>query len=192
MLTAFLLLVPAIVPSEGGKQWGPRYLLITVPMIAVLAGAQLRRIDGAVGRVAAVTAVLAAIGWGTYVNGVDGARRLAVDYRDRVAPALDVVSSDPAQLVAVSDQFIGMELAAAWDEKRFFLTPSGAELVRLATAAVTHGHDRFLFLAVEPLPGAWRWAGDGGTIELRMTSLGQRGDYFVHQATIRRLSAPKP
>jgi hypothetical protein len=191
-VAAFVLVVPAIVPSEGGKQWGPRYLLVTVPAVAVLAGVQLRRLGDSRFRPVYAATVVAAVVWGAFVNCVDGPRGLTVDYRDRVAPALDFVSSDPTRLVAVGHQFIGQELAAAWDEKRFFLTPTGAALTRLATAAIAHGHDRFLFLADDPVPGAWRYAADGTMIELRMRTLGVRGAYVVHEATVRRVPTAVP
>lgn len=108
----FLAAGALLLPTPGGKQWGPRYLLVLVPAAAAVAGSlaaglKLRSPAGA----AIALLLVAAVTAGVWVNTVVGARRVGEDYAHRVAPLLSFLEAQPSP-VAVTHQWIAQDLAS--------------------------------------------------------------------------------
>jgi hypothetical protein len=149
---SFVVILSFLFATDGGKQWGPRYLLILVPMLTLLAARLLAAMwDGASGwaRVprGIVTALFAAaLAAGAWINAVGGARDLADDYAHRILPALRVIRRAPARVVVTDNMFVVMELTATFADKRWFTIHAGRpeELAFLAAAMHAAGEARLL------------------------------------------------
>jgi len=149
---AFVLGVAVVLPSlqfggDGGKQFGPRYLLVmfpiaclglalTVPVLWERASSMVR---------AAIGVVLAlACGAGVWLNSMAGAKDLASDYRSRVVPLIEVLQANPSETVVVSHQYVAQELASQFGAKQFLLAPNEGALEQLVPALLEKGQARFL------------------------------------------------
>jgi hypothetical protein len=176
--------IPFVVPSEGGTQWGPRFMLALVPLVALLAALLLASPGGR--RFSRGAFVLTALA-GAVLNCGIGVTTLARDYRERVLPALRGVRERPEELVVVSHQFVAQELSAAMADRAFLRCETDADMERLAPRLREHGVSSFLFiLAVydpDPVPGELTWNADGVKIMARL--LDRFGDhYFIYAARV--------
>lgn len=149
LAAALVLLTPLLVRSAGGRQWGPRYLLAVVPMLALCGGWVLR----AAGRQRRAAFLLGGVlcAWGTWTNLVEGTRYLAATHARRLEP-LAVVGADPAQVVAVARDSISLSLAPLFERKTLFLTERGSELRGLARGLQAQGQRRLLLLCHASYP----------------------------------------
>jgi hypothetical protein len=181
--------IALIVPNEGGLQWGPRYALAIVPLVCWGVGLAWDTASRAVGpteRRWLVAAAVVLVGYGVWLNGWNGTRELARNYRERVQPAIERVRRSEIDQVVVADQFIAQEMASLMGDKRFYLLSEqgeqvGAQLAQLAQMFHEAGRRRF-FLIVALYAGSVnfpdevslerapvRWAGK---------LLGRFGDFY--------------
>ncbi len=143
------LVTPVLVRSAGGRQWGPRYLLVAVPMLALCGGAVLR---AAGRRRRAVLLLAAALGaWGAWTNLVEGTLYLAGTSARRLEP-LAVLGADPVQAVVVARNSIALSLAPLFESKAMFQVRRGSELRGLARGLQAQGQRRFLLLCHASYP----------------------------------------
>ena len=106
----FLAAGALLLPTPGGKQWGPRYLLVLVPAAAAVAGSLAAGLELRSRAGAAIALLLAAAAAeGVWVNTVVGTRRVEADYAQRVA-LLEFLEAQPSP-VAVTHQWIAQDLA---------------------------------------------------------------------------------
>jgi hypothetical protein len=192
LLTLGALFTPVVSllwPMGGGRQWGPRFLLIVVPVAALLAGLAVERMRALSPPpvrwlVLGVVAVTAALGFAR--NTVAGGDRVVRDTMSRVQPALEYVMKSDAPLVAVSRQWISQDLAAALDRRTFFLTPTFADLARLAAALAKRNVTGFVYLALpgEPAPPPLGLGGDGQDGRVVFSARRDLGQYAVYEARI--------
>jgi hypothetical protein len=152
LAVAYLLGVVLMLPSTGGKQWSPRFLLVLVPMTCVLAGialdAGLRGGRGSF-RVGMLTAFGVLLFLGGWRNTIRGSADLKHGYARRAA-ALSAFRSLPSRNIAVSHQFISQQAEALLGDKDLFLTKSGRDLRMLAQTLATRGETSFAFVC-DPL-----------------------------------------
>jgi hypothetical protein len=146
---ALVLLTPLLVRSEGGRQWGPRYLLVVVPMLALCGGWVLRAARS--GRAGAYLLGGALCAWGAWTNLVGGTRYLLDNSSRRLEP-LAVVGADPVETVAVARDSISLALAPLFESKALFLTARGSELRALARGLQAQGQRRLLLLCHASYP----------------------------------------
>ena len=139
MLACFLVLaisiplIALIVPTIGGKQWGPRYLLVLIPWGAVAAGFVVEAVvqhRTLLVKASASLILVLCLAQGARVNTYHGTRFLAADYRFRILPALRLIEKQPQQFVMVTHQFIAQELAALVDKKSILLVDSEEEILQ--------------------------------------------------------------
>jgi hypothetical protein len=151
---AFCLAVPVLARHEGGRQFGPRFLLVVFPLSALAGGLLLRdsfRDAGRAGRVALAAAALVLVGWGVRANSVEGERHLRVNYARRQLSHRAVRDAAPRS-VAVSTEFVAQQLADLAGPKDFFLTRRAVDLKILARELSRHGQDRFLYVCYPQYP----------------------------------------
>jgi len=158
----FLVVVSAIAPNLGGKQWGPRYMLLLVPPMAWFTGwmwDEASRRLGLIERRSVVALALAALGYGVLVNLFGAYQALAADYSNRILPAIEAIRAENVEVVATIDPFATQELAALALENRLFAVLSPSEegppekpITDFADALFAAGRSRFLL--VMPGPGA--------------------------------------
>jgi len=119
---SFLGAVLAITPTWGGAQWGPRQLLLLMPMLALLA-AGFGPISSASGRVAlSAVLLLAAISLGVQAGGV----KFLAEVKGKYVNMVDNYSllTEPGAVIA-SDQFFLQEvLAPIYYQRCFFYLAS--------------------------------------------------------------------
>ncbi len=152
----FALSVPLIVPpGAGGKQWGPRFYLVLVPLLSVVMAEQLKagRFHAWARRLALVGAGIVLL-LGFQLNTVNGAFRsfqqgqsisLPASYIP-IAPALETLQQQPIPWIAASHEFVAQQLWSALPEKTFFLAETIAEVKQLATALIAQNEAEFLYV----------------------------------------------
>jgi hypothetical protein len=196
----YVLLLPAILPppeqaGDGGKQWGPRFLLVTVPMLCAAAALVARRaaeVPSRAWRAAAASAFLAVLALGVWENAWVGSRALRQDYAGRMLPLQRFLRADPSRVVAASDQFAAQEMTGLLDQKRFFFVKGPEDLERLGAAALRHGEGRFLFLSDQVVEGAGPFQAGGSGYLLSVSPIGRYGwRYVAHEVRVRHV-APVP
>ena len=151
-LAIFALVAIALVPNQGGKQEGARYLMHALPVLWLIVGLQWQRATTRSDPSARVfrAAVLAALAAGVFLHAWQGTRDLARDYALRIRPALASLRSVDSRFVAVEHQWIAQELASAFGEKLFFRVRNDASLDRLARALAERGVPHFTLIGYEP------------------------------------------
>jgi hypothetical protein len=186
----YLLVVPLILPNDGGLQWGPRYLLILSPIVcaaAAIASSVLWEGLSSPAKVALAGGIVAAIAAGGLVNSYGGARALEQNYARRVFPAIEALRSDPARVIAVSSQYIPQELAALSQEKAFVLVDNAETLTQVAEAAHRHGLDRLVLLtwpAHIVIRGTRILTTTAGARSVSVAPTGSFGSYRFHEVVV--------
>ncbi len=143
--------VPFLVPDWGGKQWGPRYLLVVIPLLVFACSYQLhtamthRRapVRWVYGAVFLVTLAL-----GVARNTYQGPLHLVRDYRERVRPALERLRRSDTGYIAVSNQWYALELTALCDERAFFWPRKPRDEMTLARRLRENGVTEFLYVTI--------------------------------------------
>ncbi|MBE9067502.1 hypothetical protein IQ260_12620 [Leptolyngbya cf. ectocarpi LEGE 11479] len=162
----FALAVPLIIPpGAGGKQWGARFYLILIPLMALIGGIYLNQMLSQRRRwqhylvLSGLTLVFLA---GAYLNVYNGA---VVSYRDRdtnstslrhnyqpIATAIAAISEHSSPYIAMSHQFVAQQLWAAMPDKTFFLTESTSDVRQLAEGLYQQGKAQFLYICYPHRP----------------------------------------
>lgn len=142
------LVVPAIIRTPGGRQWGPRFLLIVFPLVC-LAIAPLFEIMSAerrrwLRRLGYATVGAAAL-LGVRTNTLDASTYLFKNYAER-ALSLRAVEVSASQHVAVSNESVALQLASLMGPKQFLLTRRATDVRDLARRAASAGQLRFLYV----------------------------------------------
>lgn len=187
----FIPVVSLIWPMGGGRQWGPRFLLIVVPVAALLSGLalhRLRTLSPRLGFGIGIALLAGAVGLGFVRNTVRGGDRVIRDAATRVLPALQYVRRAEEEVVAVSRQWISQDLAAALDRKVFFLTPTFADVARLAAILERRDVREFVYLALpgEPPPPPLRFEASTGPGQVGFSPRRVLGQYVAYEARIVR------
>jgi hypothetical protein len=177
-----LLTVPFVLPVAVGLHWGPRYLLVLMPLLSLLLALLLPALAALPRRhrLALGWALAAALVFGVWKNGVDGTRQLVDNYRHRVWPALAELRAAPDRVVVVNDQYCSTDLAALLADKPFLLVHGAEELGDLASVLARRGQSRFLFVVFpfQPMPPRFAW----GPPERHTACAvrGQRGQFLLY------------
>jgi hypothetical protein len=186
----FIPVVSLLWPMGGGRQWGPRFLLIVVPIAALLSGLAVERMRALSSRPLQWLgiAVLAGMAWlGLVRNAVSGGDRVVRDTASRVLPALEHVQRSDSEVVAVSRQWISQDLAAALDRKVFFRATTFADLAHLAAALERRNVSGFVYLSLpgEPSPPPLRFGSVGErTGRVAFSRRQEFGQYTAYEARI--------
>jgi hypothetical protein len=197
----FLLTVPLVLygperHGHGGKQLGPRFLLVAMGLLSVGAAGFLQRLWPALGtaRRALLGLVLAVpFAMGVSRNTVQGARELREDYAGRVLPVLERLREGTAP-VLVTDHFITMELATLARRRPFVLARTNAQLDRIVRAAARAGVERLTLVGYVGyrLDATWSVASPEGPIHVRAAWRGNLGHYALHDVEVRREGSGAP
>ena len=162
----FAIGVPLIVPpGAGGKQWGPRFYLILMPLLSLVLAEQLRphffrrwaRL-----LVIALSTIVLILGielntfhgaFNTYEDGPS--KSLAANYLP-IAPAISALKEEPIEWIGMSDQHVAQQLWSALPEKTFFRTETVDKLKQLAAVIASQNENAFLYVCYPhkecPLP----------------------------------------
>ncbi len=191
-LVALVALV-VMVPNDGGKQWGPRYFLTLVPLVALCIGGREPRGPGRVGTLTTLVVAGCCVA-GVGVNAVAGSSHLVRDYRDRVAPALAYLRHDPHRVIAIAPQFVAQEFQALFSRAWIVKTAGVDDFHRLARALDAQGIHRFTYVcfANRVMPGEMRVATAGGQVRITTDAPIKRGWFLIYDASVRRVEPSSP
>ena len=206
MLLLFVLAVPLIIPpGAGGKQWGARFYLIVIPMLALVSGIYMNHILAdrhGWQRYIALGSLVAVFLAGVYLNVYYGT---AASYRDRttnsvslrhnyesIAPAVAAIEQHSSSYVAMSHQFVAQQLWATTPEKTFFLTKSTLDVKQLARGLHQQGYENFLYVCYPHRPcntpeeSSERLAVSlsAAPLQLQFSAIGTFGKYPLYDVTI--------
>jgi len=191
LLAAFLLVLTlfCLALFSLGKRWGPRYLLILMPIISWLGTLMLDatlRILRAGWRYAGSALFVLLFILGTYRNTYLGTVSLRDDYGERVLPALDLVQQHESRVVAVARQWISQELEAASDRKPVFRIQESEDLTTLGAGLFDQWHSGFLHLTLDyqERPTDLQFLSDDRHLMIKSGELGQYGSYLACEAAI--------
>ncbi|MGB8952584.1 MAG: hypothetical protein WCC06_07945 [Candidatus Aminicenantales bacterium] len=181
--TTFLLLAPFTLPNIGGRQWGPRYFLVLLPIFILLAAYFLELIFASEKKFQKFT-LLAVFFitsfFGIYKNSILGTEQLVDNYRHRIKPALDFVRQNKNDCVIVNHQYIAQELEAAFDSKHFFCLSTGSQLPFLVSKIQERGYSHCLFISYRRLK-IGLLPGEFPLVDIQSHFLARYGDYDLYE-----------
>lgn len=197
LLGLFMCATARIVPNEGGYQIGPRFLFAGLPLLIVACGVvwmELDRVAWKWVKPAALALVLLAGAVGAKRSAFDGTRFLAASYRERVAPAIQLLQSREEGIVAVHHAAISAELASQIGPKTFFQVRDREQLDRLIDALRVRNVDRFVYIAFgDPRHEEDSPLRHANGLPLQIEPLGRRGEHFYFYIVyLREMVASRP
>jgi len=146
----FPLAACLVLPNDGGRQIGPRYLLGAMVPAALATAQWFDRASGLpvrLGLPIRATVLLAAVA-GIAVTSAS-ALQLASDYADRVAPVLETVQADGDRPIVVDLDWTALEIAHAADRRPMLRVRDAAALDRVRAAMQANGVTGFLYVAMK-------------------------------------------
>ena len=179
----------------GGKQWGPRFLLILVPIVSLLAVKELAYIKMSTSRIyrhIGISIISLCLFFGIYKNTYLGTEYLQKNNRE-VSPAVQFLDQDTSKVIAVSHQFVAQALeASVSSDKLFFKVQNSQDLAKLGTALVEQGKKKFIYICYPyrlcKLPEemeAIELTVKNQSYEINLSKLGKFGKYPIYQATVK-------
>jgi hypothetical protein len=187
-----------IAPDEinvGGKQWGPRYFLILVPVISLLAVEQFQSIQEihSQGReYLSIFTIIFLLILGIYKNIYLGTLDFSKKYQ-KIAPAIQILREKTDKFVAFSHQHAAQVLEAPLKgEKLIFRVEDSQALLKLGTALVKQGETKFIYVCyphrkcqvVAGNSSKYPFTLDNQQFEIALIYLGTFGKYPIYQASI--------
>ncbi len=196
----FALSVPLIVPPGiGGKQWGPRFYLILMPLLSLVLAEQLRSgFLRAWGRRLLILAAAVAIALGIQLNTINGAFAkfndgsnisLRANY-EPIAVAIAAFEQQPIPWLAMSQEFVAQQLWSALPDKTFFRAETIGQVKQLAAALVEQNESEFLYVCyphrecLVPKTAGNDLSLDDGVHRLNLMFLENYGKYPVYKVEI--------
>ncbi|HEY6881584.1 MAG TPA: hypothetical protein VI299_26340 [Polyangiales bacterium] len=140
LLLSSLLAIPLVVPNDGIRQIGPRYLLLLIPLIALIAAHALP--DARWYRVAFACTVLL----GVRFDVVRASRELLRDYDQARIPALTWLQQAPQSVIVVERQETAHELASLFASKHVLRADDGPQLAALSDRLRAEGRPSFVLV----------------------------------------------
>ncbi len=145
----FICIVPILLPSDGGKQWGPRFLLLLVPLLNLLAILALNftlsiKKFGFKYISSAIFAALFVIGF--HINIYLGTTYSYLENNAEAFDVLDFLRKDSNQVVAVAHQYVSQTFESVFNEKIFFLTKESDDVSQLIQAINQQGYEKFIYI----------------------------------------------
>jgi hypothetical protein len=197
-IVAVALMVP---PGAGGKQWGPRFLLVLIPLISLIAIIELKFIR----RIAkfgiryiglAIFCVLFLIG--VYINTYQGTDFISDNYK-KISPAIQFLRSRPETVVAMSHQYVAQVLEAGVKNKVFFLAKDTQDLKSLGAALIAQGKQKFIYICYpyrpceipKERPEELKFSLKYQAFTIKLSSLGEFGIYPTYEAFLVKGSEAK-
>lgn len=153
IVSAVLLFVATmlLVPTDGGSQWSPRFLLAVVPLLAVVAAQGLRSVPRFFHTVTAMVAAILLASTVMQIHGIVWLRAAKTDTA-RLASWLGELTQ-PGDVI-ISNVFWVPEVAATLaPTRRMLFSWSTADVPALASLAAARGFDRFAIVTSITLTG---------------------------------------
>lgn len=187
-----------IAPDEftvGGKQWGPRYLLILLPLISLMVIEQLQyfqNLPSTVFYYIALFTVFTCLGLGIYKNLYLGTIYLNKNSKD-IKPAIQFLAKNTYPVVAVSHQHAAQALEFSLPpETLLFRAEDSKDLLNLAQVLLQESLDKFIYICYphrvcRPLKEATeklQFNQNNQLFQVKLNNLGTYGKYPIYQGEI--------
>ena len=195
----FIIGVSFLVPPgtagsiPGGKQWGPRFLLILAPIISLLVVKEFAYISkkaAPVYKYVSIPLISLLLSVGIYRNSYLGTDYLQDNYQG-ILPTVQFLNQSSAQAIAVSHQYVAQALEPSVQQKWFFKVEDRQDLIQLGTALVEQGKQTFLYLCYPyrscELPETalkTDFIQNNQKFTIRLSHLGEVGKYPIYKASI--------
>ena len=180
----------------GGKQWGPRFLLLLMPIISLVTAIELHNLQTQ-NKLRAkywlyflITCLLIL---GIYKNTLQGTAFLQKNIINTI-PAVNFLNQNSNQTIAISHQFVGQVLEPAINkDKIFFKVDNQPDLIKLSQALVQQQQAKFTYICYPNrpcnLPNTYFsdllfFQGDR-QYQITITNLGTFGKYPIYEMSIR-------
>jgi hypothetical protein len=152
---AFVVGVSILVPVgtagliAGGKQWGSRFLLILVPIIALVTAIALENIQASkqpLAKYSSLIILVILIVLGSYKNLYQGTVFWQKNNQNTL-PAVEFIQKDKNKIVAISHQFVGQALEPpVANKKSFFRVEDIEELIKLSQVLIQQNENQFTYV----------------------------------------------
>ncbi len=191
-----------IAPDEftvGGKQWGPRYLLILLPIISLMVIEQLQYFQDLPSTTfyyIALFTVFAFVGLGIYKNLYLGTIYINKNSKD-IEPAIQFLAKNTDPVVAVSHQHAAQALEFSLPQKTLlFRAEDSKDLLNLSQALLQESLDKFIYICYphrvcRPLTEAaekLQFSQNNQLFQVKLNNLGTYGKYPIYQGEIVEVS----
>lgn len=187
--------------AVGGKQWGPRYLLILIPLISLLAVQELNSLRESSHSLASnlslfLFGILLIIGF--HKNLYEGTVFFHKAHQG-VAPAIQALQKNSNNVIVVSHQYAAQLLEPPIQgEKFFFRTEDSNNLVKLGTVLVEQNQSSFIYVCYphrkcklpQEKPDSFKFSERNKNFQIKLSSLGKIGKYPIYEAKIMQLLTP--
>ena len=201
----FLIGVSILVPVgtagliAGGKQWGPRFLLMLVPVVSLVTAIELELIYQQNKPIAKYfTCILLTIlsVLGIHKNIIQATAFLQKITLD-VSPAVHFISEDRNETVAISHQFVGQVLEPAVNKNKIFFKVENEEnLVKLSQTLIQQQQPKFTYICYpnrpcnlpKAEPKNLQFTQGDRQYQITMTELGTFGKYPIYEVLIENLN----
>ncbi|MDY7014087.1 MAG: polyprenol monophosphomannose synthase, partial [Cyanobacteriota bacterium] len=180
----------------GGKQWGPRYLLVLMPFTTLLAIEQLQLLWSLSDSILGYSSLgfsLILLGMGCYKNLYRGFQYFQ-EAHEGITPAIEALRENPHQIIACSHQYAAQALTFSLrGEKTLLCVEDREEMIKLGMALVEQ--DRFKKLVyirypyrpcrlIEESSHNTYFTHNDQKFQINLTQLGQFGKYPIYEAAI--------
>ncbi|HBE19007.1 MAG TPA: dolichol-phosphate mannosyltransferase [Cyanobacteria bacterium UBA11149] len=179
----------------GGKQWGARFLLILIPMIALLVVTQLESIwknnpQPIKYSLLCIVSILLILGISQ--NSYQAKLFLKKNHQG-ILPALEILDKDPNQVIAMSHQFVAQALQPGLKQDKLFLRAEDSDkLVKLGQALVEQGQNKFTYICYpheechppSANPDTLKFDRGNQRFAINLKNLGTFGKYPIYEANI--------
>ncbi|MBD2296188.1 hypothetical protein H6G06_22585 [Anabaena sphaerica FACHB-251] len=191
----FLLIVPILIPSDGGKQWGSRFLLILIPLFNVIAISGLEKTwkikqFGIRYISTGILAMLFVVGFN--LNIIEGTETAYQKGKNENIEVLDFLRKDSNKIVAVANQYVGQSFEATFKQKIFFLTKQPDDVSKLGLALDEQGYKKFLYIcpfydkcfSSPNIPNKLEVAAKPKNLIIQLKKIKENKRYRIEEATI--------
>jgi hypothetical protein len=195
---AYLVPVGTAGLIAGGKQWGPRFLLILVPIISLVTPIALEKLPSnsqPIAKYFALLVVILLITIGTHKN-ILQAKSFLSENNQNTLPAIQFLRQNTEEVVAISHQFVGQALEPSVEgEKFFFKVEDEKELIQLSKALVQQQQPKFTYICYPnhdcklPTidPDNLQFTYSDRHFRVDLLSLGKFGKYPIYEVDISKI-----
>ncbi|MDJ0690713.1 MAG: dolichol-phosphate mannosyltransferase [Xenococcaceae cyanobacterium MO_188.B32] len=201
----FLIGVSILVPVgtagliAGGKQWGPRFLLMLVPVVCLVTAIEVDLICQKNKPIAKYfTCILLTIlsVLGIHKNIIQATAFLQKNTLD-IMPAVHLIRQDSNRTVAISHQFVGQVLEPAVEGSQIFFKVENEEnLIKLSQTLIRQQQPKFTYICYPSHPcnlpktesRNLQFIQGDRQYQITMTKLGKFGKYPIYEVLIKNQS----
>lgn len=198
--TSFTIFIPAFLPSDGGKQWATRFLLILIPFICLIAGIALQsiwKIQKLSLRYLSLIVFTIFFGIGLHINTYLGTKYCYPQKDSPTLTTLNILRQDNSEILATPNQYVNQTFESLFESKDFFLTKKSEELIKLASELHKQGYEKFTYIcpsydacySANKIPDSLEFVAEGKSLSIEfaeLANINQKIGKVINKAGIER------